>query len=971
MSDIISVTRRNFLKGSTASAAALIMPSFSAKGADSISELANKSVPPYTSFMDVYRKQWTWDSVVRGTHLINCWYQSHCSFDVYVKDGVVFREEQAGDYPQTRPDLPDFNPRGCQKGACFSQRMYDPTRLTYPIRRVGERGGGQWERVSWDDALTDIADKYIDTTLEEGTDRTVWDVGAAGLSLGATHAGQGRFSQLTRCVSLDPNPNSGDGHRGAYETFGKFTMDRSVDDYFNSDLILIWGANPVYTSIPNAHFFLEAKYNGTKLIAICPDYSPSATKSDLWVPVNAGCDAALALGIAHVLVDEGHVNEDFVKEQTDFPLLVRVDTGKYLKEGDIYDTDDMENHYFIDEETGELSEAPRRSLDLDDANPTLDVDTFIKTEDGKEIHVRSVFNLLKERLSHYTPEQASQYCGTSPKLIRTLAAEMAKAKNMSNVSGSSPNKYYHGNLTERAMILLFCLLGHMGRQGAGYSAFSLLNNDGWEHFVWGLRPMERVGIYSEVGKMMVEAKIKGNTEEMVFKEIGHRSFDKIANLPIMTSGSLFWQVHGGLIEVAEDASKWVPDLKRSIKDHVEESLDKEWYPLHPAKDRTPRILIHFVSNALRRVRSSQKIIDHLWPKLKLIISIDWRMSSTTKYSDYVLPASTWYERTDHKWVTPLVPFHHVTNQATQPLGESKSDWEIVVLMAKRIQERAIARGIQTIISHDGEEVNLSTLYDDLTMDGEYTENDDEKVARVIQEKSSNLDHLDWEETKAKGYGRYSGVGKSPTSISNMGEMKDDDTFAPLTYHVRDKQPYPTDSRRIQFYLDHDLYLEYDEALPRFKEPPLIGGEYPLVMTGGHTRWSIHGAWRDNKTLLRLQRGGPLAMMSEKDAAERQVMDGDWVRVWNDVGQYEVRIKIAPSVRPGTMIMYHAWENYQFPGKNDPRQVSPTPLNPVELAGGHPHLRVGYLEGQPGGFDRDTRVQVTLLNDEEVKQLKAM
>ena len=94
-----------------------------------------------------------WDKVVRSSHWVNCWYQAHCAWNVYVKDGMVWREEQVADYPQIRPDVPDFNPRGCQKGACFSERMYDPARVRYPLKRAGERGSGKWKRISWEQAL--------------------------------------------------------------------------------------------------------------------------------------------------------------------------------------------------------------------------------------------------------------------------------------------------------------------------------------------------------------------------------------------------------------------------------------------------------------------------------------------------------------------------------------------------------------------------------------------------------------------------------------------------------------------------------------------------------------------------------------------------------------------------------------------------------------------------------------------------
>ncbi|MEZ5553250.1 MAG: molybdopterin-dependent oxidoreductase [Pseudomonadales bacterium] len=965
-----SFDRRDFLKVSTASALSLMLPSFHARTEASVSALLDQPAPAYTSWMDVYREQFTWDSVHRGTHLINCWYQSHCAWDVYVKDGLVFREEQAAEYPQTNSEVPDFNPRGCQKGACFSQRMYDPVRVKYPLRRVGPRGGGRWERVSWEEALRDIASTYLDVTLEEGTNKTIWDVGASGLNLGATHAGQARFASLTRCITLDPNPFSGDGHRGAYETFGNFTCDRSMDDFFYSDLILIWGSNPIYTSIPNAHFLTEARYNGTRTITIAPDYSPTATKSDLWIPVRPGTDAALALAVAHLLIEEGQVNEAFMREQTDFPLLVRQDTGRFLTERDLQPDGRSDRFLFLDSGSDRVTPAPDETLQLGERVPDLDVRRTIRLGNGQDVEVRSVFSMLRERLRDYTPEAASELCGTSPELIRRFAKDIAAARNMSNVPGSSLCKYYHGNLTERAIILIFCLTGQMGRRGAGYSGFSLLNNDGWERFVWGLRWKERVGLLATVGKMLLQAKLKGRTRESVFHDIGHLWFGKLGKgLPIQNPGSLFWHVHGGISRNADEADAWDPFMKRRPSEYLTQSLTEEWYPLEPPPDQPPRILIHYVSNALRRVRASDRVIENLWPKLKLVVTVDWRMSSTTRWSDYILPASTWYERTDHKWVTPQVPFHHLTTQATPPLGESMSDWKIVALLAKEIQKQARQRGISEITAHDGETVDLDRLYDDLTMDGRFKEDDDEAVARVITETSSNLNHLDWDELKEKGFGRFRGVGDSPTSIGNMAEMKDDETFAPFTFHVRDKQPYVTATRRIQFYLDHDLYLELDEALPRYKEPPAIGGDYPLVMTGGHTRWSIHGVWRDNEIMLRLNRGGPFLIVSPVDAAERGIGDGDWVKVFNDFGSFNVRVKTSDACRPRQTLMYHSWETYQFDSSGDPRQVSPTPINPVELAGGHPHLRVGYLGGQPSGFDRDTRIEIRPLQSQEIALMR--
>ncbi len=962
-----TVSRRSILKAGALAAAGLAMPNFLPRSASSLQALAAETPPDFNSSLDVYRKQWTWDKTVRGTHMINCWYQAHCAFDVYVKDGIVFREEQAAEYQQLNPDVPDLNPRGCQKGCSFSHRMYEENRIKYPMRRAGNRGEGRWERVSWDEALDAIADQMIDVITKEGTDRVIWDLGPD-INIGAANAAQARLAQLTHSICLDSNSSNGDGHRGAFETFGNVYIERSLEDYFYSDVILIWGANPVFTSIPNAHFFTEARYNGTEIVCISPDYSASATKADLWVPLKPGTDAALALAICNQIIEGGHVNIPYVAEQTDLPLLVNPETGKLITEKDV--SGGLESTFFMSGLNGKLYEAPRKDLDLGSFEPDLEAEIWVTLADGKEIRAKTVFLLLKERLAAYTPEVASEMCGTPAKLIRRLARMVIEAKALSNVSGSSMNKYFHGNLTERSMILIWALLGQMGRKGTGYSAFGFLANDGWEDYVSGLRYKDRLVFGVEIGLDLLWDWAKGETSEIFFKKLSTSQFHNPGgNLPIWTSSALFWHVHGGVSELAEQADKWVPDLKQPVKDSLHESLQKNWLPLQPPADKEPRILFHYCSNPLRSVRGSHKLPEVLWPKLNLSVAIDFRMSSTAKMADYVLPAAAWYEVTDHKWATPLVPYNHVTNKAVEPLGESKPDFWIFTMLAKHIQKRAKERGIGPLASHLGKEIVLDNIYEDMTMDGLYKEDDGDAAAGAILEQSGNLSHVSWEEQKEKGFAKYSDIGLSPLSIGNAGSMKEGEPFVPLTHHIDDKQPYPTQTRRIQFYLDHHLYLSHDEHLPRFKAPPKMGGDYPITMTGGHTRWSVHSVWRDNKLMQSLNRGQPYIVMGGQDAEQRGIADGDWVKCFNDVGSFNVRAKVITGARPGQAIMYHSWENYQFAGKGDARSVSPSPINPVELAGDHAHLKIGMLEGQPGCFDRDTRIDIARMTPEEVAEIR--
>jgi len=136
------LTRRELLAAGTAGSLALVLRGLVPRaGFSAAASSAPRPLPVYSNVADLYRAAWRWDRVVRGTHLrANCF--GACSFDLFVKDGVVWREEQADVYERPESGLPDYAPRGCQKGACYSDLMVSPDRVTYPLERVGPRGSG-------------------------------------------------------------------------------------------------------------------------------------------------------------------------------------------------------------------------------------------------------------------------------------------------------------------------------------------------------------------------------------------------------------------------------------------------------------------------------------------------------------------------------------------------------------------------------------------------------------------------------------------------------------------------------------------------------------------------------------------------------------------------------------------------------------------------------------------------------------
>jgi nitrate reductase alpha subunit len=339
------------------------------------------------------------------------------------------------------------------------------------------------------------------------------------------------------------------------------------------------------------------------------------------------------------------------------------------------------------------------------------------------------------------------------------------------------------------------------------------------------------------------------------------------------------------------------------------------------------------------------------------VTVDWRMSNTALLSDYLLPAASWYEKDDITWATPIAPFAHVTTRAVDPLAESKSDWEFHALLLKTIQARAEERGQLTFEDRAKEERRLDTVYDEFSFGRRFTEENTEEFLREILDLNTNLGGATWDDLKEKGFERYTDIGMGISTIGNATDIEPGETITANTWHTRDKMPWPTLTRRLQFYIDHELYMELGEELPVHKDNPPIGGNYPLQLTGGHTRWSIHSIWQDEKNLMRLQRGEPTIVMSPGDLAARGLRDGDLARARNDIGSFEARVKVSHTVRPGQVIAYHAWEPYQFKGHRSHQTILPTPFNPLHFAGGYFHLQPFMITGEPGHNDRGTRLEV--------------
>lgn len=607
------VSRRRFLQ---ATGSAVLVLSLTRLGYEAVRSGGGTSAQDaveeeviYRTWEDVYRKKWRWDKVTYGTHLVDC-YPGSCSWRVYSKDGVVWREEQAAEYPQIEDGVPDMNPRGCQKGGCFSEVMYGAERLLYPLRRIGERGSGRWQRITWDQALTDVADGLLDAIDEGGPESVIFEFGSG--EGGTVHGSvpPWRLIRLMGATTLDNNALTTDYNFGLGITFGKYAFVSSVDDWFKADLILIWHMNPVVTRIPSAHYLTEVRYGGGYVVSIAPDLNPSSIHADLHLPVKPGTDAALALAMCRIIVDEGLYDAAFMKEQTDLPLLVRSDTHRFLRQTDMEEEGRDDQFYFFDSKKQEIVKARRDSLRLGKVDPALEGAYRATLADGSQVEVTPAFEILKERLRDYDLASASGICGISASVIKDLAHRVAAAKRVHILEGFSVPKYYHGDLMERSMALLLALTGNFGRPGTGMrgantSPLAILtpikDKPGLEGFL---------DFAQRAGKVQREIKDRDPTmtEEMVAIETEREEakegvFSKHPMSGLMTPPVFFWYWHAGYKDIWNRPEWNDPTMRRSFDEYLREAVDKWWGDFaRPAENQQPLMLLEVAGSILRRTR---------------------------------------------------------------------------------------------------------------------------------------------------------------------------------------------------------------------------------------------------------------------------------------------------------------------------------------------------------------------------------
>ena len=887
---------------------------------------------------------------------MNC--LASCPYKVYIRNNKVIFEEQGGQIESIEEFVPDLNPLGCQKGSAWSCQLTSPDRILSPLRRIGERGSGKWEAISWDDALDEIANSILDAISEEGSESIIFEESVEGGLM--SQAPFLRLAALLGAVTLDANGLVNDLPTGQHITFGKFACASTVDDTFKSGLLLLWHSNPAYTSIPYHHFISEAKYHGAQVVSIAPDYNASSIHGDYFIPIKPGTDAALALSMCHVIIEEGLVDTDFVSSQSDLPLLVVVETGRLLRGCDIASQDTDDQFYFWDSSLG-MIKAPKETLALEGLAPILDGKWTVQLADNTVVDVTTVYSLLNSRLKEYSPENASSICGVNPKVIAQLARQVATTPTKI-LEGFNGPKYYHGDLMERSMCLLLALTGNWGKPGTGIQGLALAGLDGYLLFSMksekGVEETARILDGVEKAVADIRASDPSMTEEMAGSQLLHLAAGSGTSSPPV----FFNYHHSGYKDSWNNADWSDPSMTRSFESYMSDATRRGWWGgvNRPSSSTSPRVFFCVGTNPLRRSRGGRKrLLADLWEELEKVIVVDFRMSTTAMHADLVLPAAMAYERVNVQY--PITHMLRLTfsDASIEPPENSWSEWKIFSELACHISNLASKRGITQYT--DGRRVtrHLDRLGEDFSVRGAFS-NDTDVLDEWIRD-SALIGTLPGSTTlsllKDKGSVRFTGLGIFSPGLAVASDVSPNKVMTAFTWHTENHLPFPTLVRRAQFYIDHPWFLEADEHLPRHKEPPKMGGDKRFILTSGHSRWTVHSINMGNSALLGTHRGRPLVIMSSVDAKDLLLSDGEQVRVSNDHGSFTAMVRITSRIQPGQLVVYNGFEPHMFQDWEGSNEVEPGMVKWLHLVGKYGHLRYIPFGWQPVPADRAVFVSV--------------
>lgn len=547
-----------------------------------------------------------------------------CLHDITVRDGMMVNITK-GHYPNE-----DYTGI-CLRGQSNLYRTYKDDRVKYPMRRVAgsERGSGEYERISWDEAISEIASKLNGIIDEYGPKAIVKDTQSGCLTFANGPLMQAnRFAATLGCTVTGDMYDRNSCH-GSYRVMGVDPYDYSNEpaDLQNAAMVVVWGTNPVYTEPHVWRHIRLGQDKGSKVVVIDPVKSATAHKADLYIPLtNPGNDLYLVLAMINYAIKHDFVDHDFLIRRTNAPFLVRRDNGEMMVNpaggsgvaSSGYDINGVfvegaatfvEEDYFVHSAEGknvllgDLNESERSSIALEG------------TYEVEGVTCDTVYTLMKKHFAGYEIADAAEAMGADAQVLEDFAREFCTIGPVTCNVSYGMDHYYNGHLFFQALCILQGILGNFGKHGAGLSGMFSTGN-----------PLNIGGVVAPEGAQ----------------------------------------------ETTEIPAFLMYDVWRDQKWNGEE------YPV--------KALVTAGSNSMSNYAEQNRWFTDVFPNMEMWVVIDHSWSDSARHADYVLPASFWYEVKDIR-VAQNIPYATICRQVIEPLYESKPDSEIYSLIVNAMDSK--------------------------------------------------------------------------------------------------------------------------------------------------------------------------------------------------------------------------------------------------------------------------------------------
>ena len=547
---------------------------------------------------------------------------AHCATIATVENGRVTKLEPDHDHPNGGVM--------CIKGKAAPELVYNPERLNYPLKRTRPKGDSDpgWQRVSWDDALDDIARKLLSISDQHGAKAMALGKGTkSGTSVDDVERWLGRFLYLYGSPNWVSTTHVCNWHK---DTGFSFTFGTTIQtpDVGHSKTFLLWGHNPSSTSLILAEDIIQARKRGMKTVVIDPRRVGIGANADMLLQVRPGTDGALALALIHCLIEESWYDVDFVRRWTNGVLLMNTATGAVVTEVDLSSDGDANRFVVWDEAKNEtvLYDSATGQYASDDVRPALFGKRILKSKDGNEIICQPVFERLGELAAEFAPEKSEKITWVPADQVWKTALMLAHNRPVSMYMWNGLGQHTNATQTSRAIASLYALLGDFDRQG------------------------------------------------------GNVTFPKVATNNV--DGKEFLSKEAAALRIGRDKKPLGPPAAPgncAAYDIFNAILDEQPYPI--------KAFLAFGCNPVMSNADPRRAREAL-RKLDFGVAVDLFMTPTAALCDYVLPAASFLEMSnittafEHRQLGKT----HLQYRAAvvEPLYERRSDTWILFELAKRM-----------------------------------------------------------------------------------------------------------------------------------------------------------------------------------------------------------------------------------------------------------------------------------------------